>query len=171
MPEVKFEQAPYEHMNYPKHLYHPNGSAKEVQNDAEMQKALAEGYVESPADYGYETCPAAPPVLTSGFRAMGFTAPAQSAQPAQVAPPEAHRMLAEEHMRAAKEAEKAAKEAEKATKDAEKDAEKAARDVEKEAEKAARDAEKAAREVEKEAEKAAREVEVEPEEAHGRRRH
>ena len=71
---------------YPKELYHPNGSRKQVENAEEETASEAEGYVDSPLKYNVETCPAAPADSPGGFPAPGFPAP-QAAVVAGVAVP------------------------------------------------------------------------------------
>lgn len=46
--------------SYPKYKYHPKKTAVVVQS-AEAEKELGEGWYDSPADYGVETCPSRTP--------------------------------------------------------------------------------------------------------------
>ena len=74
----------YTYEEYPRMLYHPNGSTETVTTAEEDTAAKAAGYVNSPAEYGVETCPAALPAQPGGFPAA--SAPRGFPQPAEPVP-------------------------------------------------------------------------------------
>lgn len=68
----------YIHQDYPSVRFHPDGRVATV-NTADEEKALGSGWHKSPAEYGVETCPAAP-VVTGGTLSMpGYPKPAEVA--------------------------------------------------------------------------------------------
>lgn len=64
----------YYHQDYPKMVFNPNGQIAIVQSKEE-QTALGADWHDSPADYGVETCPAAPVAVEGGYYGTGYTAP------------------------------------------------------------------------------------------------
>lgn len=64
----------YYHQDYPKMIFNPDGRVAVVQSQEE-QKALGSGWHDSPADYGVETCPAAPAAIEGGYYGQGYVAP------------------------------------------------------------------------------------------------
>ena len=86
----------YTYVEYPKMLYHPNGSLRVVQNAEEETAAKADGYVNSPAEYGIETCPTQPPEQPGGFPQdpQGFRATSAPPPTPQSAPQEAQSEVA-----------------------------------------------------------------------------
>lgn len=76
----------YTHQEYPKMLFHPDGRLLLVQNTEEETKASGEGWVDSPAKYGVETCPAAAAAIPGGWMQQGYVAP-QAAAPVETAAP------------------------------------------------------------------------------------
>jgi len=74
----------YVHQDYPKMMYHEDGRPPVIVDSAEEEKALGSGWYASPAEYGVETAPAAPPgAVAGGVGIQGFArAPRPQAQPA-----------------------------------------------------------------------------------------
>ena len=83
----------YVHQDYPKMLFNPNGHIMVV-NSKEEQQAAGRDWHESPAEYGVETCPAAPQAVEGGFYGVGYAAPQTAKAPEPAAPLEAQQNVA-----------------------------------------------------------------------------
>ena len=84
---------------YPKWMFHPDGRLLPgtVQTADEEAEYKTQGFVNSPAEYGYETCPAASAIQGGGFVQQGYVAPAAPLpppSPAEPVPPEAEAAVA-----------------------------------------------------------------------------
>jgi hypothetical protein len=66
---------------YDKYLYHPDGRSTIVKDEDEERQKKSEGYVESPKEYGVETCPAGESGQVGSSAIMvGFKAPDKGEQ-------------------------------------------------------------------------------------------
>ena len=83
----------YVHQDYPKMLFNPNGQIMVVQSKEEQQ-AAGKDWHESPAEYGVETCPAAPQAVEGGFYGAGYVAPQTAKAPEPPPPLEAQQSVA-----------------------------------------------------------------------------
>lgn len=77
----------YFHQDYPKMIYNPDGRVAVVQSDEE-QKAMGGEWHDSPAEYGVETCPAAPQAVEGGYYGQGYVGPHTAKAPAHGQPPQ-----------------------------------------------------------------------------------